>query len=318
MLQKLHQNAKTNHYLRRYIRESDKSIAELVRELRLNEKTIAKWKNREDLNDKSSRPNKLRTNLTSEQEDMIVYERKAHKKTLFEIWDTLNSEIKDLYVMKIYRVLSRYGLQVLPPELVAAERQIKKFRKYTIGYLHIDLIYGPKITLPDGRKKRYYVFSAIDRISKLAYTYVSDSKSMKSSSIFLEKVIAFYPYPIHYILTDNGTEFTYKSMSKRKKIKKIHSFDKICKKNDIEHRLTKVKHPWTNGMVERFNRKLRVNVVRRFLFQDRPDLEKELVAYTNKYNFVIKLQGLNGKTPVEFLKQTYSNKLTNAPQRIVI
>jgi hypothetical protein len=30
-----------------------------------------------------------------------------------------------------------------------------------------------------------------------------------------------------------------------------HMFDMRCQENDIEHRLTKIKHPWTNGQVER-------------------------------------------------------------------
>ena len=28
-------------------------------------------------------------------------------------------------------------------------------------------------------------------------------------------------------------------------------FDRVCHCHGIEHRLTKVKHPWTNGQVER-------------------------------------------------------------------
>ena len=33
----------------------------------------------------------------------------------------------------------------------------------------------------------------------------------------------------------------------------VHRFDQICRENDIEHRLTKPNHPWTNGQVERMN-----------------------------------------------------------------
>jgi hypothetical protein len=49
----------------------------------------------------------------------------------------------------------------LPEELIKAERRIKKFKRYTIGYLHLDTLYTPKID-----KKRWYVFTAIDRVSK--------------------------------------------------------------------------------------------------------------------------------------------------------
>ncbi len=107
MLQRLHKNARTNYRIREFIKNSHKPLIELARELNLNVKTVRKWKNRDDLSDKSSRPLHLRTNLTQEQEDLIVYERKAHKKTLFEIWDTLDGIIPNIYPMKIYRVLDR-------------------------------------------------------------------------------------------------------------------------------------------------------------------------------------------------------------------
>ena len=38
---------------------------------------------------------------------------------------------------------------------------------------------------------------------------------------------------------------------------RLHMFDRICREHDIEHRLTKPNHPWTNGQVERMNRTLK-------------------------------------------------------------
>lgn len=109
MVQKLHKNARTNYRIREFIQKSNKPLVELASERNLNLKTVRKWKKRDDLSDKSSRPLRLRTNLTQGQEDWMVYERKAHKKTLFEIWDTLDGIIPNLYPMKIYRVLDRWG-----------------------------------------------------------------------------------------------------------------------------------------------------------------------------------------------------------------
>lgn len=80
---------------------------------------------------------------------------------------------------------------------------------------------------------------------------------------FLRKVLAFYPYPLHYILTDNGFEFCYDGLPKGKKTKRVHPFTKLCRKNKIEHRRIKFRHPWTNGMVERFNGKVKKNVLKK-------------------------------------------------------
>jgi len=315
MLQKLHKNAKTNYHIRQYIKSSNKPLNNLAQELNLNVKTVRKWKRRNDLSDKSSRPTRLRTNLTSYQEDLIIYERKAHKKTLFEIWDTLDKVIANLYPMKIYRVLDRWGLSMLPKELTEADRLVKRFRKYTIGYLHIDLIYTPKFVLPDGTKKRWYIFTCIDRVSKLAFVWLTNRKTQYMGKTFLDKVIGFYPYKINYILTDNGLEFTYKA--KVAKTKLIHPFDKLCRKYRIKHRLIRFAHPWTNGMVERFNQKIKQNVIKRYLFQNVKELNEKLIFYVNRYNFDLKLQQLNRKSPVQYLMERFSKQLKKRPQRIV-
>ncbi|GAB4219513.1 MAG: IS481 family transposase [Candidatus Microgenomates bacterium] len=315
MLQKLHKNAKTNYHIRQYIKSTNKPLCDLAKELNLNVKTVRKWKRRDDLSDKSSKPIRLRTNLTSYQEDLIVYERKAHKKTLFEIWDSLDKVIPNLYPMKIYRVLDRWGLSVLPKELTEADRLVRKFRKYTIGYLHIDLIYTPKFVLPNGTKKRWYIFTCIDRVSKLAFVWLTNKKTQYMSKVFLDKVIAFYPYKINYILTDNGLEFTYKA--KAAKTKLIHPFDKLCHKNKIRHRLIRFAHPWTNGMVERFNQKIKQNVIKRYLFQNVKELNEKLIFYVNRYNFELKLQQLNRKSPIQYLVECFSKQLKKHPQRIV-
>ncbi len=64
------------------------------------------------------------------------------------------------------------------------------------------------------------------------------------------------PYKIHTVLTDNGIQFTLGYARLRPPPRYAdgptaqyitHMFDMRCEENDIEHRLTKVKHPWTNG-----------------------------------------------------------------------
>jgi len=309
MLQKLHKNAKTNYLIRKRIQLSKDTISVLAQKYHLSRLTIRKWKNRESLEDKSSRPDTLRTVLTVEQEDLILFERKKFKKSLEEIYLSLEETIPDLYPMKIYRCLCRYGLSVLPQELLNAERKIKKFRKYARGFLHIDTIIVPKI-----KGKRYYIFTCIDRVTKIAFIWITNRKTMEMGKQFLEKVIAFYPYAIHYILTDNGPEFSYKFLPKRRQTKKEHPFDTICKKNRIEHRTIKYRHPWTNGMVERFNGKVKGKVIKRYIFEGKEDLEVKLICYLNSYNFDVRLKQLGYKTPADYLQSTYHRCI----QRIVI
>src|SRR3546814_9885968 len=64
---------------------------------------------------------------------------------------------------------------------------------------------------------------------------------------FLRNLVATVPYAIHTVLTDNGIQFT--NMAHHK-YAFHHIFDRVCDEHGIEHRLTKVKHPWTNRSEE--------------------------------------------------------------------
>jgi len=306
MLQKLHKNAKTNYAIRQEIQSSLQPVAFLARKFNLSWLTVKKWKKRESLEDKSSRPEKLRISLTQKQEDLILFERKKFKKSIEEIYLTLETVIPNLYPVKIYRCLVRYGLSILPSELVKAEKQIKRFRKYALGFLHIDTLYTPKIN-----GKRWYIFTCIDRVSKIAYLWITDRKTKEMGAQFLKMVLTFYPYQINYILTDNELEFCYKALYR--KTKKVHPFVKICRINKIQHRTIKFRHPWTNGMVERFNGKVKNKVIRRYLFKNEADLKLKLIIYLNMYNFDVKLKQLGYRTPADYLKQTKNISI----QRIV-
>lgn len=293
---KLHKNAKTTPVIRKEIQESKESIYKLAKKYNLTYKTVKKWRDRDDLKDKSSKPKKLSVSLSGAEEALICFERKQYKKTIEDIFFSLEHEIRNLYPMKIYRCLKRHNLSVLPKEFEEAENKIKKFRNYGIGFVHIDLLYAPKIN-----KQRKYVYTAIDRVSKVAFISFSDKKTKESGALFLKKVIEFYPNKINYILTDNGLEFCYKALPKHKKTKKIHPFDEICLKHKISHRTTKFNHPWTNGMVERFNRKVKDNVLKKFLFADIFEMQEKTLEYIDKYNHNIRLKGIGYKTPAEFL-----------------
>ncbi len=305
---KLHKNATTTIAVRQAIQKSHLSAYAIAKQYGISENTARRWKERASVEDVSSRPHKLNTVLTKEQEELICFERKQFKKTIEEIFFTLEDKIPNLYPMKAYRCLRRYDLAVLPEEFVNAERKIKKFRRYGIGYLHQDLLYAPKIN-----KKRSYIYTAIDRIAKIAFIMVGERKNKETGAKFLKKTIEFYPYKINYILTDNGFEFSYKALPKNKKTKKVHPFDKICKEHKIQHRTIKFKHPWTNGMAENFNKRIKQKVLKKYMFESIFELNGKLIEFVDDYNQNKRLRKLNYKTPAEYVKETKGITL----QRIV-
>ena len=68
-----------------------------------------------------------------------------------------------------------------------------------------------------------------------------------TASAFLTALIAAVPYKIHTILTDNGIQFRYapRYVAGPTARYMTHMFAMRCRENDIEHRFTKINHPWT-------------------------------------------------------------------------
>lgn len=55
-----------------------------------------------------------------------------------------------------------------------------------------------------------------------------------------------------------------------------HVFEFACADLDIEHRLTKSRHPWTSGQVERMNRTIKDATIKRFHYESPDQLRKHL------------------------------------------
>ena len=80
---------------------------------------------------------------------------------------------------------------------------------------------------------------------------------------------------------------------------RCHSFEMACADLDIEHRLTKPRHPWTNGQVERMNRTIKDATVKRFYYETHDQLRKHLADFVAAYNFARRLKTLRGLTPTK-------------------
>jgi transposase InsO family protein len=113
---------------------------------------------------------------------------------------------------------------------------------------------------------------------------------------FLNALVKAVPYKIHAVLTDNGTHFTdpgggtwspfeIKEMLEQVRPFRAHAFEFACARNDIDHRLTKPKHPWTNGQVERMNRTIKDATVKRYFYESRDQLRTHLADFITAYNF---------------------------------
>jgi transposase InsO family protein len=93
-----------------------------------------------------------------------------------------------------------------------------------------------------------------------------------------------------------------------------HMFDMRCCENGIEHRLTKVKHPWSNGQVERMNRTIKEATVKRYHYDSHQLFERHLADFINAYNYARRLKTLKGLTPYEYICKIW----TDEPNRFTL
>ena len=91
-----------------------------------------------------------------------------------------------------------------------------------------------------------------------------------------------------------------------------HAFEFACAERNIGHRLTKPRHPWTNGQVERMNRTIKEATVKRFHYESHDELRGHLADVVAAYNFARRLKTLRGLTRYEAICKAW----TEEPSRL--
>ena len=307
MGQVLHGCATTTEAVRRAIQHSQESLRALAKRYGINQKTVAKWRRRAAVSDLPTGPREPKsTVLTVEDEAVIVAFRRHTLLPLDDCLYSLQATIPHLTRSSLHRCLQRHGISRLP-DVEGDKPAKKKFKSYPIGYFHIDIA---EVQTAEGK---LHLYVAIDRTSKFAFVQLVAEANRVTASAFLNALVAAVPYKIHTILTDNGIQFTLppRYADGPTATYLTHMFDMRCRENGIEHRLTKIKHPWTNGQVERMNRTIKEATVKRFHYDSHEQLKSHLANFIDAYNFARRLKTLKGLTPYEFIARAW----TKEPER---
>jgi transposase InsO family protein len=307
MGQILHGSATTTEAVRRAIQHSQESLRTLSRRYGINHKTVSKWKKRSFVADLPTGPKQPKSTVLLVEDEAVVVAFRRH--TLLPLDDclyALQPTIPHLTRSSLHRCLQRHGISRLP-EVEGNKPDKKKFKAYPIGYFHIDIA---EVRTAEGK---LYLYVAIDRTSKFAFVQLVKKTDRTSASAFLMALIKAVPYKIHTVLTDNGIQFTFppRYADGPTAMYMTHMFDMRCRENGIEHRLTKIKHPWTNGQVERMNRTIKEATVKRYHYDSHRQLRSHLTDFINAYNYGRRLKTLKGLTPYEFIAKTW----TKEPER---
>lgn len=251
---KLHANATTTPKTRRYIQESSASVAELAAELGVSETTVRRWRSRRETGDRSHVRHRLGQSTSPQEEALICALRTDAGLSLDDVVEVMHRCVNaSLSRSAVYRCLKRHGLSGRPPAPGRVRPQA--FEPTEPGFVHVDLKH---LTRLQGRPA--YVFVAIERTTRFAHVEVIASRRQEVVAAAFERFLDAFALPVHTVLSDNGSEFTDRFGAARYYARKTgtgrHAFDQVCAAHAITHKLTRPYTPQTNGMVERFNRRL--------------------------------------------------------------
>jgi len=288
-----HRNAVTNIYQRKNIQESAETVRDLADKYGISHVTAAKWKKADHTEDKSHRPDLIHYAVPQEFWKIIKRARESTKLPIDDLLVQLSNYIPNLKRGNLYRILLHYRLNKLTEE---ERREIKKFRKYPPGYLHIDCFYLPKIN-----GKRWYCYLAVDRATRLLFLRVYPRKDQYAAGDFLIQALGFYPFRVHTILTDNGTEFSNIGSTGfyGRKLKSHVPFELTCELAGIDYRKTKFNHPWTNGMAERMVRTAKDHTTNLEKYETSEEAAIGLLQFQDTHNLKSRLRALDYKTPYQ-------------------
>jgi len=147
---------------------------------------------------------------------------------------------------------------------------------------------------------RIYQMTGIDAATSYGWAKIFTDKTAAAAVDFLHEIIQnACGVTVANVLTDNGTEFTSRWRTKQ------HRFEQTLWENRIVHRYTKVRHPWTNGFVERLNRTINEEfyqvAFRTKFYRSIWQLQEDLNRFITFYNTQRPHRGyrLNGKCPAD-------------------
>lgn len=214
--------------------------------------------------------------------------------------------------------VAQEGIILTEAQLIAMERKREKQEAHgEIETEHPGYL-GSQDTYYVGTIKgvgRIYQQTFIDTYAKVAFAKLYDHKhAITSADLLNDRVLPFYEQydiPLLRMLTDRGTEYCGK--------REDHEYELYLSIEDIEHSKTKVRHPQSNGICERFHRTIQDEfysvAFRKKLYQSIDELQQDLDRWISDYNNQRTHSGKYcfGKTPM----QTFIDSLPLAKEKML-
>lgn len=291
------------HFRQRVIRYSEKNgVTKAANRFHISRNAIYEWKARYDgswksLLDRSHRPHHHPAEHTPEEYDLIRRYWYRNKEDRMILWTKIREKGYTRSYKSMCRALKRMQLQSEEKARHSYKPKPYEAALYPGQKVQIDVKFVPSRCVAGDTK--YYQYTAIDEYSRLVYREMYEEHSTYSSQDFIRKVIAFYPFKIELVQTDNGTEWTNALISNNPT---PTLFEKELIKAKIEYKRIRVATPRHNGKVERQHRTDEARFYGKLRMYSLEDGRKQLARY-NRFSNTIPKVCLNYKSPNEVLAE---------------
>jgi len=291
-----------------YETKARKNATFCARHFGISRKTFYKWYNRfqdgknfAGLEEQDRAPKRKRQREISPLEEHNIFQlrkkyiRRSARKLVFDYQRIYGQNIS---AWKIQKVIEKYHLYFHPQKNAKIQRKRKRAqKKKRITELKQKKVSGFLLCLDviviywNGLKR--YIFTAIDKYSKLAFAWMYTSKSSYSARDFLYRLYYLLDGKVLNVQHDNDSCF-----EKR--------FKKACQELNIGQYYNRPRTPKDNSTNERFNRTLKEEFIQLANFTPDPAIfNPKLVEYLIDYDFYRVHQTLGYLPPIEFAQKHF-------------
>ena len=192
----------------------------------------------------------------------------------------------------VEKVIMRRGFTFEKPRRIKVKTRVDRLRIKKSpkvkrpGHIQMDCI-----TIYINREKHMFM-SVIDVYTKLALVTKVSSLSSVNARETLKQFQQTCPYHIHAVQTDNGSEF-------------LATFHQYLDGQKIKHLFSYPRSPKTQAFVERFNRTVQDEFIKRNdeIYYDLEAFQVKLNRYLDWYNHKRPHSSLQYMSPVQFINQ---------------
>ena len=286
----IHPQARTTPAVRAEIARSPESSGVLAKRYGISAEIIREWCKRglDACQDRSARPHKLPWRASDEERAIVCALRRSTGFPLDALTFVVSHFLPHLNWDAVYRILRAEGLTRLPPS-EQARKPHGTFKNYEVGFVHVDVKHRPNLSDRDGTTRKRFLYVAIDSASRYVHLAVKDDETAASAIAFLTDALGTFPFQVIHVLTDRGSCLT------------ADAFKAACERHDVQRRKTRQYTPKTNGMVERFNGRVKREVLGIMIYSH-ADLAIVLRGFNAAYNGR-RQRVLNGLSPEMVLRQ---------------